>query len=128
MPKIDDGIYQDVTKIIWFNESDKLKEYEKTLFNDLPNVNHFTSDATYLEFVSKDVSKGEALKKLCEYLKISREEVIAIGDGNNDISMIEYAKTGVAMENASELVKEKADVITTSNNDEGVLKILNEYF
>ena len=42
--------------------------------------------------------------------------------------MIEYAKTGVAMENASELVKEKADVITTSNNDEGVLKILNEYF
>ena len=83
---------------------------------------------TYLEFVNKKASKEEALKKVCEILDIKKEEVIAIGDGNNDLGMIKYAAIGVAMENASTMVKKEANDITLSNNHEGVLDILNKYF
>ena len=128
-PMIDDEKnYKDITKIIWFNDKDKLKEYEKTMFNDLDDVNCFTSMPTYLEFVNKKASKEKALEKVCELLNIKKEEVIAIGEGNNDTGMIKFARIGVAMENASAEVKKCADIIVPSNNDGGVMEVLNTYF
>ncbi len=126
MPKIDNRDYHNVTKIIWFNEHNELLKYEKELFNDILDINHFTSQPTYLEFVSNKASKGKALKYICDKLNIKKENVIAFGDGNNDIEMLKYAGLGIAMENASENVKDNAKYITKSNNDEGVLLALNE--
>ena len=125
-PRIDNHEYHNVTKIIWFDEHDKLKEYEKELFDEITDINHFTSQPTYLEFVSNKATKGKALEFICNELKIRKEEVIAFGDGDNDLEMIKYAGLGVAMENASEIVKENAKYITRSNNDEGVLFGLSE--
>ena len=126
MPKIDNHDYHNVTKIIWFNEHDKLIKYEKELFNDILDINHFTSQPTYLEFVSNKASKAKALEYICNELNIESNDVIAIGDGDNDLEMIKYAGFGVAMENGSIKIKESAKFITKSNNDEGVLKALNE--
>lgn len=79
----------------------------------------------YLEITKKGIDKGYALEKLCEYLNIDIENTMAFGDGENDLQFLSKAKIAVAMENAVDEVKEKANIITKSNNDNGVLEILN---
>ena len=68
-----------------------------------------------------------ALKKLAEYLGIKREEIIACGDAGNDLSMIEYAGLGVAMENGTQDVKDIANHITDSNDNDGIAKVINKF-
>lgn len=81
-----------------------------------------------INIVNKNVSKGNAINGLCKFLKIKMEEVIAIGDGQNDISMIEMAGLGVAMGNAKEEVKEIANEITKTNLENGIAQILRSNF
>ena len=69
----------------------------------------------------------EGVKSLAESLGIKREEVIAIGDAGNDLHMIEYAGLGVAMGNAFEEVKEKANFITKSNEEDGVAFVFEKF-
>jgi len=73
-------------------------------------------------------NKGSAVKALCEYYEISPKDVIAFGDQLNDISMFEFAGVGVAMGNAEETVKLKADYITDTNDNNGVAKAIYKYF
>ena len=80
-----------------------------------------------LEVNNKGVSKGRAVKALAEEYKIKREEIICIGDNENDLSMITYAGLGVAMGNAIDSLKEKADYITESNDKNGVAKVIYEF-
>jgi hydroxymethylpyrimidine pyrophosphatase-like HAD family hydrolase len=74
--------------------------------------------------MSEGVTKGNALKDLAEILKIKREEIIAIGDNHNDISMLEYAGYAIAVGNAEQVVKDIADLVTVSNDEDGVAKAL----
>lgn len=80
-----------------------------------------------LEIIHKDVSKGNALKHLSEIYKIRPEEIIAIGDSENDIEMIEFAGMGIAMGNAYDHVKEVSNYITTSNDENGVAEALKKF-
>ena len=80
-----------------------------------------TSSAYYnMEIGPKGVTKGTAVKELAQMYNIPKEDIIAMGDNFNDISMIEYAGCGVAMENAESAVKDKANFQTKSNDDNGV--------
>ncbi|HCE11245.1 MULTISPECIES: sugar-phosphatase [unclassified Enterococcus] len=81
----------------------------------------------FLEVLNKKAHKGAAVKKLAEHLGIDQSEVMAIGDNENDLTMVEYAGIGVAMANATENVRNMADVITASNEEDGVAKVINEY-
>ena len=117
----------EITKIIWFDEAEKLVEYQKTVLKDIKDVNFFTSQPIFLEFVSQGISKAKAMEIIGKFYGISVSEMIAIGDGCNDIPMLEYAGLGVAMANADSLVKDKADYITSSNEEDGVLKVINEF-
>ncbi|WP_339183668.1 sugar-phosphatase [Oceanobacillus sp. FSL W7-1293] len=74
----------------------------------------------YLEILHPMVSKANAIKQLAEKLSIKKEEIISIGDGGNDLSMIEYAGCGVAMGNATPAVKAAADFQTLSKDENGV--------
>ena len=74
--------------------------------------------------INPKASKGNAISTLCDILKIDINDVIAFGDGINDISMIKKVGLGVAMGNAKSEVKEIAKAVTSSNNDSGVAKIL----
>jgi hydroxymethylpyrimidine pyrophosphatase-like HAD family hydrolase len=76
----------------------------------------------------KGISKAGSLQTICDILNIKREEVIAFGDAQNDISMIEFAGMGVAMGNACEELKAAADEITLSNNDDGIAHTLEKYY
>jgi len=75
---------------------------------------------TFADIVSNGVDKSIGLEKIGEYFGFSVDEIMSFGDGGNDISMIKYAGTGVAMGNANEEVKLAADFVTTSVDDDGV--------
>lgn len=73
-----------------------------------------------LEFTRKDADKGVGLRRLAELLDIDPAQTMAIGDTENDLAIIEAAGIGVAMRNATDTVKAKADYVTTSNTEDGV--------
>lgn len=91
-------------------------------------LNIYPSKTTYLEIMTKKASKTSAIEFLCNKLNIEKEEVIAIGDNYNDMDMLQYAGVGIAMGNAPDIVKEKADDITATNDEDGVAKALEKYF
>ena len=67
------------------------------------------------------------MEKLGEHFGIKRSEMIAVGDGYNDLSMIEYAGLGVAMANSKDPIKEKADFVTLSNDEDGVAHVIHKF-
>jgi len=79
-----------------------------------------------IDVLKGGVSKAKGLIELAETLGISHDEIITVGDNYNDIEMLKYAGLGVAMGNAPELVKSKADYVTDSNDDEGLAKFLEK--
>lgn len=87
----------------------------------------FKSAEFFLEFTNKEVDKGLSLKKLGEYLGIKKEEIIACGDAGNDLSMVKYAGLGVAMGNATDDVKKVADYITSTNDEDGIAKVIEKF-
>jgi Cof subfamily protein (haloacid dehalogenase superfamily) len=80
-----------------------------------------------VEIMKKGVSKGRAVEVLAGFYNLRREEVMCIGDNENDISMLRYAGMGVAMGNGEDFVKEVADYITDTNNNEGVAKAIERF-
>lgn len=78
----------------------------------------------FLEITKSGTDKGTALEMLCNHLKIELDKVIAFGDGENDLQFLNKAGIAVAMGNASDSVKAQADIITDTNNNQGVLKAL----
>lgn len=87
----------------------------------------YCSDPFFLEIVPQRIDKAHSLQKLLSSIGLSADEMICCGDGFNDLTMIEYAGLGVAMENAQPLVREKADYITKSNDEDGVLHVIEEF-
>ncbi|MBF8981942.1 HAD family phosphatase [Lutibacter sp. B2] len=80
-----------------------------------------------IEIMNKGVSKASAIKELEKLLNVQQEEIICFGDNENDISMLNYAGMGVAMDNAEDIVKQNADYITATNNEDGVEKALRKF-
>lgn len=85
-----------------------------------PELNVFTSAPFFLEIVPPNVDKALALDSLLTRLGCTREELAAFGDGNNDITMLEFAGVGVAMANASDECLTAADYTTLDNDHDGV--------
>lgn len=86
----------------------------------------FTADF-YFEFTAKGVDKAKAMEVAYQKLHISREEMIAFGDAENDLAMLRYAGCGVAMGNATDAVKSNADEVTLDNNSEGIAVSLQKH-
>ena len=86
----------------------------------------YRSDPYFIECMANGIDKAASLRVLCEKLGIKQEETIAFGDGYNDLSLIEYCGYGVAMANAVDEVKERANYITLSNNDNGIAYCLKQ--
>lgn len=82
----------------------------------------------YFEFTPLGVDKVRALKDTFAALGIDRSEVISFGDAQNDLTMIKWAQTGIAMGNAVDEVKAEADYVTSSNNEDGIADALEKLF
>ena len=117
-----------ITKCIAFStKPDKIIKLKKEL-DKLNGIVYFGSGSRSVEINNKGVSKGKAVKALADYYGFKREEIVCIGDNENDISMIEYAGFGVAMGNAIDKVKKLADYITDTNKEDGVAKAIKKIF
>lgn len=82
----------------------------------------------FYDITNSDVSKGNAVKILCDYLNIDIKKTMAIGDSDNDIEMLQTVNVKVAMNNATEALKKEANFITLSNDEEGVAVILERLY
>lgn len=90
-------------------------------------LNIYKSEPYFLEVMPQNIDKAYSLQKLLSSLGLTADEMICCGDGFNDLSMIQYAGLGVAMENAQDLIKDHADFITKSNDEDGVLHVINTF-
>lgn len=94
----------------------------------IPNLHVTSSFSNNIELMPMHVNKANAIKEIQEFYGIPTSNVITFGDGENDKEMIEAAGIGVAMENATQSIKEIAAAVTASNNEEGIYQFLNSYF
>lgn len=104
------------------NEINKLKESVENI-----DLNIYPSKPTYLEIMPTQASKTSAINFLQRKLNIKKSEIIAVGDNYNDIDMIEYAGLGIAMGNAPDDVKNHADGVTLTNDEDGVAEVIKKY-
>jgi Cof subfamily protein (haloacid dehalogenase superfamily) len=114
-------------KVLFIAEPEKIIELQSELTRLFPRLHNVRSKPQYLELTNPEATKGGALAYLAQIKGCTREEVIAIGDGEIDISMIQYAGLGVAMANALPNVLEIADMITRTNDEDGVAYVLEKY-
>lgn len=122
------GADEDIIKIMYIDEPEILDKALEKLPKEVSEKYYIAkSTPFFFEIINKDGNKGVGLKALADYLNVSREEVIAVGDAGNDHSMIEYAGLGVAMGNATEDTKELADYITATNEEDGVAKVVEKF-
>lgn len=105
-----------------------LREIVASVSAAFPDVCITCSTHNNLEINSSRAHKGNALKSLAEHLGFTLAECIAFGDGRNDRTMIEAAGIGVAMGNAVEDVKKVADIVTATNDEDGVARVLDRFF
>ena len=94
-------------------------------FKDVLSI--YRSEPFFIEIMPKNVDKAASLDFMLTSLGITKDDVICCGDGFNDKSMIEYAGVGVAMENAQPAVKEVADYITKSNDEDGIVHVIDKF-
>lgn len=113
------------------NAIKKLNNMENIETSGICNYLYRTKDkkyeSAYIDIMKKGVSKRNAINIVADQLGIKQEEIIVMGDGKNDIPMFEGVGLSVAMENAVDEVKGKADYITASNNDDGVAKAIKKF-
>lgn len=129
--KVDDFLsYVDfsVSKCLITGESEQLMALEKEMNDHLKGImGVFRSEPFFLELVPNGIDKAQSLSILLDKLGMTPDEMVACGDGFNDLSMIQYAGLGVAMGNAQLVVRQQADFITLSNEEDGVAHVVERF-
>jgi len=133
------NVQEDIEPLLKEYENDILKVYvtcendTETLFkvkDEIKEIGKYevvSSGNNNFEIMKKGASKGLAVKILAESLNIKQEEVMCIGDNENDLSMIKYAGLGVAMGNGVNILKNEANYITDTNLNSGVAKVIQKF-
>ena len=117
----------DISKCLLHGEPEVINELEKILGEKFgKELGIFRSEPFFLEIVPRGIDKASSLGRLLKTLSLHKDQCIAFGDGFNDISMLKYAGLGVAMSNASDTVKNSADYVAGSNDDDGIAVLLSE--
>lgn len=123
-----EAVRHPIAKCLIVGEPTHLAILEKEMQEQLKDrMGVFRSEPYFLELVPKDIDKARSLSVLLEELELKREELMAAGDGFNDLSMVRFAGMGVAMANAQDVVKENADFITLSNDEDGVAYAVEKF-
>ncbi|MGN1344584.1 MAG: Cof-type HAD-IIB family hydrolase [Traorella sp.] len=116
-----------VNKMTLCHQADVLADVYPKLVDVLSNdYNLNRTSPQWIEIAPKNISKGNAIALLQNHLNISKEETFVFGDGENDLSMFDYG-VSVAMGNAMESVKKRADLITDDNNHDGIALVIEKY-
>ena len=117
-----------VINIIWMDYPENIPQIQKEMQVHFGGSLNCHGSGKYLfEFVAKEATKANGLMKLGKKLGVKQEEIVAIGDGYNDISMLKYAGYSIAMGNAHDEVKAVSDHVTLSNDEDGVAVWMEGY-
>lgn len=116
------------TKLLMTGDpSDMLKAEQELLDMVGDKMDVFRSAPFFLELVPKGIDKAQSLRRLLAKINLTPADMIAFGDGYNDLSMLKLAGMGVAMANAAPEVRADADYITLSNEEDGVAAALEHF-
>ncbi len=121
------SVNQSAVKCILLEEPSYLKKVEAVLKEEMPHLSISISKPFFLEVTPNGIDKAASLKRLAEQLNIHQSEIIAVGNAGNDLSMVEYAGLGVWVDNVTPELRDKADVIVASNNDDGVAEVVQRF-
>ncbi len=127
VPDFKEFVRQSVTKCLLLSEPSHLASVTPTLQSLMPHLNITTSKPFFLEVTQKGIDKAASLAKLGFELNIKPEEMIAVGNASNDLSMIQFAGLGIWVDNVQPDLRDKAQVIVSSNNDDGVAEAIEKY-
>ncbi len=121
-------IAEPVTRVV-IRAPDHSQEEFATLVEDLglADTNYYIGYTAWLDLAPEGVSKASGLTYLCDRLGINSADVLAVGDGNNDIEMLKWAGLGVAMGHAPSALLEVADEVTGSIDEDGLVDVLRRY-
>ena len=121
-----ESLNTDFYKILLMGDEEQLNEFETFIPEEWRDEFYVVRSQKYLvEVLTKGVNKAFGLEKLAQKLNIQPSEIAAVGDAANDIEMLEYAGLAIAMGNASEEVKAIADIVTDTNENNGVIKAID---
>jgi Cof subfamily protein (haloacid dehalogenase superfamily) len=119
---------QPPTKLVVIEDPEVLDDLKQRMLIRFDGRLYISKSLPYfLEFASPDVTKAAGLDFLAERVGFSRERTVAFGDGENDVELIDWAGYGVAVANAHDRVKEVADFICPSVDEEGVAQVLEAF-
>lgn len=118
----------ELNKILTTSDPEYLKEHYKEMMEPFDGkLSCMFTGPFYFEFTAQGIDKAKALDTVLIPKGYTKEDMIAFGDGHNDASMVKYAGTGVAMENAVQDLKDIADDVTLSNDEDGIAVSLYKY-
>lgn len=112
---------------VYYDNSERALEMRKAL-EEIPGASGFKSLDTMFDVLMKDTNKGTALRHLCHLLGVPIKEVVAFGDNENDLEMLQTAGYGIAMGNAEDFVKDIADHVADTNEADGVRQAIENLF
>jgi len=122
-----ESLNTDFYKILLMGDEEQLNEFETFIPQEWRDEFYVVRSQKYLvEVLTKGVNKAFGLEELAQKLNIEPSEIAAIGDAANDIEMLEYAGLAIAMGNGSEEVKAISDIVTDTNENNGVIKAINK--
>ena len=122
-----DDIHPLFNKIMCMGSPQEIDSLQEELKKQHPEIMIYKSKPTYLEIMAQHVQKSSAINLLMQYYNAKKEEIIAVGDNYNDMDMLQFAGLGVAMGNSPDDVKAAADIITLSNDQDGLKEVIEKY-
>ncbi|RFU65306.1 Cof-type HAD-IIB family hydrolase [Peribacillus glennii] len=127
-----DGMPEDIRSYQWlkfgFNiDDDAIRQEILTLLKENGELEVSNSSPVNIEANALGINKAKAIAKVCGFLGFGMENVMAVGDSLNDIAMIKESGLGVAMGNAQDIVKETADWVTDTNQNDGVANAIKKW-
>ncbi len=128
VPNFKEYVTFDVNKCLLTAPVDRAPALEKELQQKYQGrLSIYRSEPFFIEIMPLNVDKAASLDRMLEAIGLTKDDAISCGDGFNDISMIQYAGVGVAGGNAQPAVKEAADYITATNDEDGLVEVIDKF-
>ena len=118
----------DVNKCLLTLDPQFAEEYLKELrekYEDMVDI--YRSETFYIEIMPKNVNKAASLEQMLQIMGQTRENMICCGDSFNDVGMVSFAGVGVAMGNAQQALKDVADYVTGTNDNDGLVEVIEKF-
>ncbi|MET3643700.1 Cof-type HAD-IIB family hydrolase [Streptococcus gallinaceus] len=120
-------VTENIIKMVAAFPDEKMAEAQAWLNQKFPQVVAVTTGGDSVDIILSGVNKAIGLQKLCDYFDVTAADIVAFGDNQNDLEMLDFAGLAIATENARQEVKDRVDQVIGHCNDGAVLKFMEEY-